>query len=52
MKPHVISVGAFKVMAQLKRMDELAEWPQVVTFKKKDKATKSGYFPIAMVRAI
>lgn len=52
MKPHVVSCGAFKVMAQLARMDMLAEWPQVVVFKKAEKPTKQGYYPIALTRPI
>lgn len=46
-----ISVGAFKVMAQLYRLSQLAEWPQTVMFKRSEKRTKAGFFPISMVKA-
>lgn len=48
--PHVVTVGAFKVMAQLYVLAKMNQWPQVVMFKRSDKATKSGYWPISMVR--
>lgn len=52
MRPHVISIGAFKVMAQLYGLSKLAEWPQVVVFKKSDRPTKAGFYPISMVRPL
>jgi hypothetical protein len=49
-EPHVVTVGAFKVMAQLYALARLNQWPQVVMFKKAEKPTKSGFYPISMVR--
>lgn len=39
-EPHVVTCGAWRVLAALKRLDELGEWPQTVVFR--EKRTKSG----------
>lgn len=45
-----VTVGAFKVMAQLYALDKLAEFPVVAMFKKADKPTRGGYYPISLTR--
>lgn len=45
---HVVSVGAFKIMAQICMLDVLKEWPYVIQFSQAKKATKAGFFPLAM----
>lgn len=47
---HVVTVGAFKVMAQLVKLAQLDAFPQVVMFRKAEKPTKAGFYPISMVR--
>jgi hypothetical protein len=47
---HVVTVGAFKVMAQLYALSRLNAWPQTVVFKKAEKATKAGFYPISLTR--
>lgn len=49
---HVVTVGAFKVMAQLMALDRLGAWPQVCMFKEADRATRNGYKPVSLVRAV
>lgn len=47
---HVVTCGAFKVMAQLYAFVHMGALPQVVMFKESDKATRKGFKPIQMVR--
>lgn len=49
-RKQVCTVGAFKIMAQLKRMHDLGEWPQVVMFTTPKTPTKSGKLPLSLVR--
>lgn len=49
---HVITCGGFKILAQLYALDKLGEWPQVCMFTKPAKATKNGYYPLSLVRAV
>lgn len=51
MEAHVVTVGAFKVMAQIYALSMMGEWPQVVMFKESDKPTKAGNRPISLVRS-
>lgn len=51
-EPHTVSVGAFKVMAQLFAISAMGEWPQTVMFKQSDKPTRAGHRPISLVRAV
>ena len=46
----VVSVGAFKVLAQIRRLDDLGEWPQVCTFTQPKKPTRNGHFPLSLKR--
>lgn len=47
----LISCGAYKVQAQLLRMGMLQMFPAEVKFVKKAEATRSGFFPIQLVKA-
>jgi hypothetical protein len=47
----VVTVGAFKVMAQLFALARLGEWPQTAMFKQSDKPTRKGNRPLSLVRA-
>lgn len=49
---HVVTVGAFKVLAQLFALDRVAEYPYTVKFKRAEKPTRAGYYPISLVRAV
>ena len=47
---HVVTCGAFKVMAQLYAFVQMGALPQVVMFKESDRVTRKGFKPIQMVR--
>ncbi len=47
---HQVTVGAFKVMAQLYALTRLGEFPIACMFKQSDKPTRAGYRPISLVR--
>lgn len=49
-KPRVVTCGAWKVMAQLMKMSQIGEWPQVVEFRQSRKPTRAGFYPISMTR--
>lgn len=52
MRSHVVTCGAFKVVAQAVAMDMIGDWPQVLMFSQADKPTRSGYRPISLRRPV
>lgn len=49
---HVVTIGAFKVMGQLVALYKIGEWPQVVKIQPSKKATRAGYRPLSLTRAV
>ncbi|HEU5217656.1 MAG TPA: hypothetical protein VFU23_03305 [Gemmatimonadales bacterium] len=47
-EPRVINTGSIKVLAQLKRLRELGEWPQVVQLLEAKKAKKGQNAPLTL----
>jgi hypothetical protein len=49
-EPRVINAGSIKILAQLKRLRELGEWPQVVMIHEVRKARKGESAPLSLVQ--
>lgn len=47
-EPRVVNTGAIKVLAQLKRLRELDQWPQVVMIEEAAKAKKGQSAPLTL----
>lgn len=47
---HVVTCGGLRVLAQLKALDDLGEWPQVIEIKQSRKPTRKGYWPLRLER--
>jgi hypothetical protein len=49
-EPRVVNVGSIKVLAQLKRLEELGHWPQVVMLHEARAAKKGESAPLTLIQ--
>jgi hypothetical protein len=49
-EPHVVTCGGLTMLAQIKVLDDIGDWPQVIEIRQKDKPTKKGYHPLRLHR--